>query len=57
MFGGQKRGFLLLMLISMVAAMLDLDALQRAMNPTYESNAVFKRKSKSARLHPFEINT
>ena len=47
MFGSQKRGFLLLMLISMVAAMLDLEALQRALNPTYETNAVFKRKSMS----------
>ena len=50
MFGSQKCGFLLLMLISMVAAMLDLEALQRAMNPTYETNAVFKRKSKSTQL-------
>ena len=45
MFGSQKCGFLFLMLISMVTAMLDLEALQRALNPTYESNAVFKRKS------------
>ena len=47
MFGSQKCGFLFLMLISMVTAMLDLGALQRALNPTYESNAVFKRKLES----------
>ena len=50
MFGSQKCGFLFLMLISMVTAMLDLGALQRALNPTYESNAVFKRKLESSHL-------
>lgn len=46
MFRSQKSGFspVLFIILSVVAAMLDLNALQKALNPDYEFNSVFKRK-------------
>ena len=48
--GFQKTGFLFLMVISVVAALLDLNALQKALNPDYEFNSVFKRKYAGRRI-------
>ena len=45
MFGSKSHGFIFFIIISTVLAMLDLEELQKALNPEYEgANNIFKRK-------------